>query len=139
MPSVPTDYRPLDGSERRPAPGARLLGPADPDETLIVTLHLRSPTQANIDLVTQFAKSQGLSTVEANAARRTVIVAGTVKKMSQAFAVELGSYETPTGRYRGREGFIYLPAHLLGVVDGVFGLDNRPVARRRNAPAEPLH
>ena len=37
----PTTTRWLEGSERRPAPGARLLGPADPDERLTVTIVVR--------------------------------------------------------------------------------------------------
>jgi kumamolisin len=31
--------------------------------------------------------------------------------------------------YRGHSGPVHLPAHLDGVIDGVFGLDDRPIAR----------
>jgi hypothetical protein len=43
--------------------------------------------------VADFAKSQGLTVVETNAARRSVVVSGTVARMSKAFAIELGRYE----------------------------------------------
>ena len=52
--------------------------------------------------------------------------------MNQAFAVDLGRYESPAGAYRGREGAVHLPDDLADVVVGVFGLDNRPMARRAN-------
>jgi kumamolisin len=43
---VPEHYRPLVGSERHRAPGARLLGPADPNETLSVILCVRCRADA---------------------------------------------------------------------------------------------
>jgi hypothetical protein len=62
--------------------------------------------------------------------------------MSRAFAVELGRYESPTQKYRGREGYIHLPSDLVEVVEGVFGLDNRRMARplhvRASKPAQLL-
>ena len=38
---IPNDYRPLAGTERRPSPTARRLGPADPSENVKVTISLR--------------------------------------------------------------------------------------------------
>jgi kumamolisin len=38
---VPEGYRRLEGSERRPAAGAKLLGPADANEQVSVTITLR--------------------------------------------------------------------------------------------------
>jgi len=49
--------------------------------------------------------------------------------MNEAFGVELKEYEHPNGRYRGRTGPVHLPAELQNVVEGVFGLDNRPQAK----------
>ena len=48
--------------------------------------------------------------------------------MSKAFAVDLGVYESPKEKYRGREGAIYVPADIVDIVEGVFGLDNRKMA-----------
>ena len=39
--NIPAQYRRLEGSERYPAPGARLVGPADPNELLSVTIIVR--------------------------------------------------------------------------------------------------
>ena len=52
--------------------------------------------------------------------------------MSKAFAVDLGIYETAEEKYRGREGAVHLPDDLADIVEGVFGLDNRKMAK-------PLH
>lgn len=49
--------------------------------------------------------------------------------MSRAFAVDLGTYATPSARYRGREGAVFIPEEIADVVGAVLGLDNRPVGR----------
>jgi kumamolisin len=82
----------------------------------------------DIQAVRTFARQHGLEVVEASAPRRTVVLAGTVAQMQAAFGVQLGQYEHPGGTYRGREGEITLPAELQPVVEGVFGLDDRPQA-----------
>jgi kumamolisin len=56
-------------------------------------------------------------------------VSGTVAQAAGAFAVDLGRYESPEESYRGREGPIYLPNDVADVVHGIFGLDNRRMAR----------
>jgi kumamolisin len=116
---------------------------------------------SDLDLITDFADSHGLKVVEKNAARRTVIVSGKVSNINKAFGVELERYEVevrqeePKGKpemehpgrkletkrpkrdreiYRGYEGEVYLPADLVPVVEGVFGLDNRRMARRAITP-----
>ncbi|MCU1296389.1 MAG: peptidase, partial [Acidobacteriaceae bacterium] len=171
MPS-PKDRLPLAGSERSPLRGARVVGPANPNEQIEVTIRLRSragkappiapetfrqpPAQrriltreelerthgadpASIARVGTFAGEHGLKVVDASAARRTVILSGTVAAMSAAFGVQLAEYEHPGGRYRGRTGAVNIPAELKDVIEGVFGLDNRPQAkphfrRRRGQP-----
>jgi kumamolisin len=84
---------------------------------------------ASIAMVESFAREYGLTVKETSAARRTVILSGTVAAMNNAFGVELKQYEHPGGQYRGRTGSIHLPADLHDVVEGVFGLDNRPQAK----------
>jgi kumamolisin len=75
--------------------------------------------------VTDFATAAGLTVAETSAARRTVVLSGTVGQMDAAFGVKLGRYKTADQEYRGREGFIYVPVELANIVEGVFGLDNR--------------
>jgi kumamolisin len=160
--STPKKQLPVAGSERAPLEGARVVGPADPNEMVDVTIRLRSrsgskpfisagefskpvdkrkvlsraefETQhgadpASIALVESFAREHGLTVKETSAARRTVILSGTVAAMNKAFGVELKHYEHGAGKYRGRTGPIHLPADVHAVVEGVFGLDNRPQAK----------
>jgi kumamolisin len=83
----------------------------------------------SIGRVEAFAREHKLIVKEKSAARRTVILSGTVAAMNGAFGVQLKTYEHPSGKYRGRTGAVQLPAELQGVVEGVFGLDNRPQAK----------
>jgi len=160
--STPKKPLPLAGSERAPMDGAREIGPANPNETVDVTIRLRSragkkpivsadaytkPIEKrtilsrkefeqrhgadpdSIARVETFARQHKLTVKEKSPARRTVILSGTVTAMNEAFGVELKEYDHPTGKYRGRTGAIHLPAELQDVVEGVFGLDNRPQAK----------
>lgn len=85
-----------------------------------------------------FARASGLTVVSTSAAQRVVSVSGTVAQMNEAFFVDLGQYESETEKYRGREGPIYLPDDLVAVVEGVFGLDNRRMARRASNGFNPV-
>ena len=86
---------------------------------------------ADIAKVEIFARGHHLAVVETSEPRRTAILAGTVKHFSSAFDVELGHYDAPNFTYRGRVGSIGIPRDLIGVVEGVFGLDDRPVANAK--------
>src|ERR1039458_4528527 len=132
--STPKQNLVLAGSERAPLEGAREIGPANPKETVDVTIRLRSragkkpivtadaftkPIETrtilsrkefeqrhgadpdSIARVESFAREHKLTVKEKSAARRTVILSGTVTAMNEAFGVELKEYEHPTGRYRG--------------------------------------
>src|SRR5262249_61651419 len=46
MAKIPEGYRRIEGSERRAAPGARLVGPADPREVLSVSIRVRRKPEA---------------------------------------------------------------------------------------------
>jgi len=85
---------------------------------------------AQIAQVEAFARQHGLAVVSASAARRSVVLSGTASQISAAFDVQLAEYSHPDGgSFRGRQGPIYVPSELAQVVQGVFGLDNRPAAR----------
>jgi kumamolisin len=84
---------------------------------------------SDIATVKKFAAAHGLTVTQEDAARRTVVLSGTVAQFSQAFGVDLEMFEHPNGTYRGRTGAIFLPAELHGVVEAVLGLDNRPQAK----------
>lgn len=89
--------------------------------------HGADPQEAHA--IRTFAEAHGLVVVQQHLARRTVVLAGTVAQFNAAFGVDLQQYEYANGSYRGREGAITLPTALQDIVEGVFGLDNRPQAK----------
>jgi kumamolisin len=144
------------GSDKHPIANAESLGKADPSEPVEVTVLLRRRAGATVpatlgmkkatplsieELETQhgaapddikaveaFARSHGLTVVRTNPGQRTVILGGTVESLCEAFSTELGMQKTEKGVFRTRSGPIYVPESLGPIVDGVFGLDNRPAA-----------
>lgn len=174
MASIPENYRPLPGSERRPGPGSKLLGPARATDTIKVTIVLRrrpegpplpgfsyfrdtppserrrlsteefaqtyGAQQSDVEKITNFAASHGLTVLESHPARRMVVVSGTVDAFEQAFHVDLNEYEQSVSRdrtgnavaekYRGRDGYINVPADLTDAIVGIFGLDDRRITKR---------
>jgi len=145
----------LKGSERVPLPGARAIGPTDPHQLIEISLVLkhRQPLETahhsgkfithsefaakygadptHVDIVRKFAEFNKLQVLERGdeVMRRTVTLAGTASKMEKAFGIELIDYDHPDGNYRGRTGAIQLPEEIAPFVKGVFGLDDRPVAK----------
>lgn len=95
---------------------------------------------ADIDAVRSFATGQGLEVVEADPAQRKVVVAGPAQKVSAAFGVTLQRYQYAQGTYRGRTGPVTIPTELGAIVEGVFGLDDRPQAKPhfRSLPIEAI-
>jgi len=90
-------------------------------------------SQEDIDLIEKFASQHHLSVAQINYARRTVLLKGQMKYFEEAFQIQLDNYQHSNGTvFRGREGTVQIPAHLENIIEGVFGLDNRPVARRRS-------
>jgi kumamolisin len=152
-------YAVVPGSDRVSLPGARALGPTNAHTSIEVLLKLRrkkelpelagrpSTTMTREELAATYGASDedirsvvrafqkfGLTTVKTNAATRSVRLSGTVAQMENAFQVKLFDYEHASGNYRGRVGHVHVPAEVQGIVQGVFGLDDRRVARRRRHP-----
>jgi kumamolisin len=84
----------------------------------------------DVALIEAFATEHHLSVGEVSLPRRSMVLSGTLADMSEAFGVTLTQFETPEGvRYRARTGLISAPADIADIVQGVFGLDNRPQVR----------
>jgi kumamolisin len=79
--------------------------------------------------VADFAERHGLTVTEVSPAKRSVVLSGTVAAFCDAFGVSLATYEYWGGTYRGRVGMVHVPAEFAEIVQGVFGLDNRPQAK----------
>jgi kumamolisin len=144
----------LKGTEHTPMPGARAIGPTSPHQLIEISVILkhRQPLNLNkhggqilshtdfaktygadpaqVDLIRQFATENNLQVLTRGdeVLRRTVTLAGTAANMEKAFNVELVGFEHPDGTYRSHTGPIQVPDSLASIIEGVFGLDNRPVA-----------
>jgi kumamolisin len=93
---------------------------------------------AELRMVVDFAHAHQLEVIESSAARRSVVVRGTVDQVNKAFAIELHQYRSPLGKYHGHEGHPSLPADISGFVELIVGLDNRPVPARHYATTIPM-
>jgi len=84
-----------------------------------------------VKLVRAFAKEYDLKVAPDTPGpeRRTIKLIGTVAAMQKAFGVTLVHKTLEGTTYRVREGSITLPSQLVGPVEAVLGLDNRPQAR----------
>ena len=91
----------------------------------------------DIEKVRAFAAEHGLRVQSEDAAARSVTLSGTVAAFNEAFGTSLRRYEHRAGTYRCRTGSLMVPSDMESVIEGVFGLDNRPQAkahfRLRNA------
>jgi kumamolisin len=143
------------GTEHTLMPGARAIGPTDPHQLVEISLLIkhRQPLvapenqdrflnhsdfsktygadPAQVDKIRQFARENNLQVLERGdeTLRRTITLAGTAAAMEKAFSVELIEFEFENGTYRGHTGAIHMPEEFGSLVTGVFGLDNRPVAK----------
>jgi kumamolisin len=154
----------LPGSERAPLPGATAAGQLDTSARAEVTLVLRRRAElpddviagpgaltsdelaerygadpADVALVTQAMQSRGLEVTEVHPATRRIKVAGTLADLSSTFGTTLSQVSSAdaTGQqiiHRQRQGSLYVPAALDGVVTAVLGLDTRPAARPHYRP-----
>lgn len=150
------DHVPLPGSERPAKAGAQRLRDLDPETRLDVTVTLagpqlpepgigkpltreqlerdHGPDPAVIAQVTQTLQRFGLNVDHVSALTRTLRVSGTAAQFEAAFKPGLAVYSHPEqGEFRGRAGQLQIPSELEGQITGVFGLDERRVARRRSA------
>jgi kumamolisin len=90
---------------------------------------------ADVNLVGQELSRRGLEVTAAHPATRRIKVAGTLADLASAFGVTLRQVSSPDPGGRGnvthryREGALFVPAGLDGVVTAVLGLDTRPQAR----------
>jgi kumamolisin len=157
MKSQFSKHVPLPGSEKS-APKGRKMAKTNKDSLINVAIKLRpkeplpdllsqgvneqftplSPeafsrrygtSEADMEIVKSFAHNSGLSIVKTEAGKRILELRGTVAQMEKAFRISLTNYKDSSGCiFRGRKGAIKIPEELTGIVEGIFGLDNRKVA-----------
>jgi kumamolisin len=148
------EYVPLPGSTRARQRDAQRRDELAPDGYVEVTVTLAGPAlpeagtngpltreklaskygadPETISKVSDVLTGLGLTVLDASPLTRSMRVSGTAAQMEAAFHPGLATYSNAgQGEFRGREGELQIPAALDGVITGVFGLDQRRVARRR--------
>ncbi|MGZ4169247.1 MAG: S53 family peptidase, partial [Solirubrobacteraceae bacterium] len=142
----------LSGSDRPLRHNAVRVSDIDPAAAVEVTVTVRGPDLPQVtpgksisreelervygakpqdmDAVSSELGQYGLEVIDSAPATRSLRVKGTAAQMDAAFQANLGIYRHHDHEYRGREGGLEVPAKLDGIVTGVFGLDQRRVARR---------
>lgn len=143
----------LTGSKRL-APASAKLEKANPETFIEVTVRIRrkksldealaagerisredyekefGASQADSDAVEAYAHDHQLTTVAVDSARRSVILKGKISDFEEAFSVDLHETKNETGlAFRVRTGEIHVPESLKDIVTGIFGFDERQVAR----------
>ena len=149
----------IPGSERLPIPGARPVSGAgklpDPKKVIEVTITVRRKKKlperllisggfsnkqlqseygadpADFKAIAAFAKKYNLKVVEKNAVALTIKLAGLLKDLEQAFGITLTNVRIDSVICHERTGPLTIPPELKGIVQGVFGLDNRPQANTK--------
>ncbi len=150
----------LPGSKRGKDPLATQVGEIDPKQMIEVTIGLSGPklpeadeyvgktltpaelsakfgaSQADADKVAKSLKKFGLKVEDVSLETRSMRVSGTAKAIEAAFKPGMVLMRSDRdGEYRGRQGAIQIPMELKGIVTGVFGIDQRRMARRKSGAA----
>ena len=84
--------------------------------------------------MTAFTAAHKLQTINTSVSRRSIIVKGIIKDLSPAFGVDIAEYknsehqpDNEEASYFGRQGPIMVPEEVAQIIEGVFGLDQRPI------------
>jgi kumamolisin len=158
MPQKPNPFKTLSvfKDSARKAPDAKKGKIVNPEDSIEVTLRIRRKksidgalkelektgktytreeyqqefglNDSDVQKVEDFAAASGLSVVHTSYSRRIMMLKGTSENISKAFGVTLHYYTAKKQTFHGRTGVLKIPKALDGIVEGVFGLDNRPQA-----------
>src|SRR5258708_1514449 len=144
----------LPGSTRGVGPGANVLGIADPNEWMELTIKVRrkqplpevsGPVQpiscnvlgeqygadpADMEKVKTVLGGLGLKILKENPVCCSFRVGATADVIESAFQLKLFHYAHWSGNYRGRKGDVQVPVELKDIITGVFGLDTRRMVNR---------
>ena len=140
----------------RPRTALPMPGEATPVLTPEVFSERYGATPEDLRAVAEFAVQHRLDVTESSQERRTVILSGQLSDLETAFGAQLHLYRSQTrpapggpetgapgagssdsgappsartgSEFRGRHGTLSVPASVAGIIEGVFGLDDRPQA-----------
>ena len=120
----------LPGTDRHELRPHTLEARCHPDERHEISV-LTAPhiTDNEADLLRGFATDHGLVVVSHERPRRRMVMSGRTPNLESAFGVELIHREGDHGSHCCHYGPVSIPTVLEKLVEGVFGLDQRSVAK----------
>lgn len=80
-------------------------------------------------LVAAFVRANNLTVTGFSEAKRALAVAGKITDFEQAFKVDIKAKKIGRKVYRALGSDISVPVNLASIIEGVFGLENMPVAQ----------
>jgi kumamolisin len=86
-------------------------------------------SEQDMGAVADYARQFGLVVVDRSAARRSVFLSGTAAQFSAAFKTSIEQAEHAAGISRRCTSPVHVPEQLAGIVEGVFGIGDLPIAR----------
>jgi kumamolisin len=148
----------LPGSNRPNAPRTVRVRDVDPNQQIDLTISLRGPklpsaddyvgqtmtpnellskfgaSQKDADEVSKVLKKFGLKVESVSLPTRSMRVIGPASAVEAAFKPNMAIVKSARqeGEYRGRHGPLQIPQELQGLIKGVFGIDERRMARRKS-------
>jgi kumamolisin len=149
----------LPGSHRPKDPQTVHVRDVDPKEKIDLTIKLHGPKlpgpdehigetitegkleedygakRADADKVAKTLKKFGIKLESVSLATKTMRVIGTGAAIEAAFKPDMSIVRSArqAGEYRARSGSLRIPKELKGIVKGVYGIDERRMARRKSA------
>lgn len=130
----------LPGTDRHEVPTGNET-PCHPDERHEVTVRLKhNPGADPFPILSAFASEHGLSVVATYPIECRAVLSGDTYAMESAFRVKLYQREHESGGvFPAHFGPVSVPLELHEHVEGVFGLDKRPVAKPHFRKIDRLH
>jgi len=148
----------LAGSNRPKDPNTVRVRDVDPNLPIDLTINLRGPelpppdqyvgqtmtpdqllskfgaTQQDADEVSRVLKNFGLKVESVSLPTRTMRVIGPASAVNAAFKPNMAIVKSARqpGEYRARQGPLQIPRQLQGIIKGVFGIDERRMARHKS-------
>jgi kumamolisin len=148
-----SSHVPLPGSHREHPVGSLHVGHPSADENIQLTLILRrrcdapephvsghhlshdeltsayGADPADFQAVEHFAAANHISIISVDPASRTVVISGSLDDLARTFGADLSMRQSGEKLLRTRQGHLHVPSSLDQRIVGIFGFDQRSVAR----------
>lgn len=88
-------------------------------------------SKESLDALKRFAEAYSLKVETADLRSGRVVISGSALNLSEAFKTRIYEFESDGDKHHGRVGSLFVPRVIGDKIEGIFGLDGRPVAKPR--------